>query len=94
MKATEQEIEDNWKKFWAPILTKEDGSIDIEQLKKELFDFSTVINEVPKVYSHITNNMLSYPTYAAETVISVYEECLEDLIKERLKEELNGEQND
>ncbi len=65
-------VENVWQEFWADIVCNEDGSINLEQVKKELCDFYTVMQEVPKVYSEITGGLLSYITYPAETVLMVY----------------------
>jgi len=62
--------EQDWEEFWKEIILNPDGSINLEQLKKELSDFSIVMEEVPKVYCHITGNTLSKCTYLAEEVIS------------------------
>jgi hypothetical protein len=56
--------------FWKDIIYK-DGKINEEQVMKELADFYFVIQEVPKVYCHVTGGMLSYVTYPAQTIISV-----------------------
>ena len=40
------DIESNYNAVWKEILEKEDGSIDMEQLKKELFDFSNMIGRM------------------------------------------------
>lgn len=67
-----KEVEKVWQEFWKDIICDENGNIDLEQIKKELYDFHIVMNEVPKVYSEITGGMLSYITYPAETVLEVY----------------------
>lgn len=72
------EIEQNWKDNWEEILMK-DGVVDLEQLKKELFDFSNLINDATKVYCHVSGGRLSYPSYSAKTVISAYEDYIESL---------------
>ena len=66
------EVEKVWQEFWKDIVCDKNGNIDLEQIKKELYDFHTVMQEVPKVYSEITGGLLSYVTYPAETVLSVY----------------------
>lgn len=70
----DNEVEKVFQEFWADIVCNEDGSINMEQVKKELYDFRIIMNEVPKVYSEITGGRLSYLTYPAETVLGVYYE--------------------
>ena len=67
------DVDKEWE-FWKDIVCNEDGTINIEQLKKELCDFSLMIGEVPKVYCEVTGNMLSKPIYYADTIISIFNE--------------------
>ena len=70
----ESDIEQIWDEVWKPLLVKEDETIGIEQLKKELFDYHAVIGEVSKVYDSITNGQVSKPNTAADG----YNNSLED----------------
>ena len=65
------DIEEEWK-FWQTIICNEDGTINIEQLKKELCDYSLMLGEVPQVYCEVTGHLLSKPHYYAEGVIQVF----------------------
>lgn len=76
--SVEQEIQELWETFWKPLVTK-DGELDLEQIKKELYDFHFIMQQVPKVYTHITGNKLSKLMYRAETVIRMADEYYEDL---------------
>lgn len=68
------EVEQCYQEFWKDIICKEDGSIDIEQLKKELYDYNRVLDNVPAVYCEVTGGLLSYPTYKSETVLNIFRE--------------------
>lgn len=82
----------NWP-FWEEILMKPDGTINLEQLKKELEDFSFIIHEVPKVYLHVTGDTLSKPNYHADGVISCadehyrnhYTKCVQEMVNDMVK---------
>ena len=65
----DEEIEQVWKEFWLPLLEK-DGKIDMEQVKKELYDFRMVMKNASKVYEHITSGKISYANTSADAVIS------------------------
>jgi len=67
-------MKDNYDEFWKEIVENPDGTINKEQLKKELEDFSFLMDQVPKIYCHITGNILSKLNYKAETVIQVSDE--------------------
>jgi hypothetical protein len=80
-------VEETWESFWKPIVTNKDGTINLEQLKKELADFSFIMEQVPKVYCHITGDKMSYVTYRAEDVIRVADDHFNEQLKEAIKEE-------
>ncbi|MCR3760403.1 hypothetical protein KYB31_15605 [Clostridium felsineum] len=89
LKNEDNEIEKEWNEFWKEIVCNKDGSININQLKKELSDFSFILEQIPKVYSHITNGLLSKVNYKAESVISVFDKQQKELIdKEMAKDDL------
>lgn len=69
----EYDVEKEWE-FWQTIICNEDGTINVEQLKKELRDYSLILGEVPYVYSEVTGGMLSKPHYYADSVIEVFRE--------------------
>jgi len=60
----------DWDNFWKSICCNKDGSLNLTQIKKELSDFYYVMQQVPKVYCHITGGKLSKLMYSAETIIS------------------------
>jgi len=66
-------VEENWNDFWKDIVTKEDGTIDIEQVKKELYDYSQYMHETSKVYDAVTRGRVSKPNTLASAVIGEYE---------------------
>lgn len=79
-------VEGNWENFWKGIVCNEDGTINLEQVKKELSDFYFVMGEVPKVYCHITGGSLSKLMYPSETVICVADDYMQGIIDRELKE--------
>lgn len=73
MKEELDEIEEVYERFWKPILER-DGEIDIQKLKKELFDFKMIMRNVSIVYDEITGGKISYPDTNAEAVIDAAED--------------------
>jgi hypothetical protein len=77
-----------WNEFWKDIVTNEDGTINMEQLKLELSDFHFIMGEASKVYYGVTGGRMSKPTYFANDVISVsndyhyesYHDSVKDII--------------
>lgn len=69
-----KDYEQIWEEFWKPICTNEDGSINLDQIKRELADFKDVIGNVSKVYDSITGGRFSKPLTRPEYVISAAED--------------------
>jgi hypothetical protein len=86
------DIEQIYKDFWKDIVENEDGSINLEQLKKELCDFHFMIEEVPKVYSAVTNGSMSKPNYYSSEVITQFEDYINEefILKDDVKDILQG----
>ena len=88
--ASEAAIETVWHDFWEPLVTNHHGIINKHQLKKELYDFFIMLDEVPKVYMEVTNGHISKPNTKAYEVIQEYEEYMNKLIVEALEDERNN----
>lgn len=65
------DVEREFNKFWKSLIINKDGSVNLEHLKRELSDYSTVLGEVSQVYDHVTHGNISKPNTSAEDVISV-----------------------
>jgi hypothetical protein len=73
-----EDYEKNYADFWKDIVENPDGTLNIDQVKKELHDFYRAMQEVPKVYSHVTGGQLSKLLYEARTVIGEAERHYQD----------------
>src|SRR6476646_3900941 len=60
--------------FWGPIITP-NGRLDLDQVKRELHDYHTLLEEVPKVYCELTGGAISKPNTAADAVIAMHDDC-------------------
>jgi hypothetical protein len=72
MSKIDKEIKKDYKEFWKDIFGFF-GLLNFKQVKKELYDFHIILENVPKVYSYITDGTLSKSHYSASTVISEFE---------------------
>lgn len=80
-------VEEEYENFWKDII-EVDGAPDMLQIKKELYDFSQVMEFVPKVYCHITHSKISKILTLPDVVMSVADYCKEEEIEDALKEEI------
>lgn len=69
----ESEVAAEFDNFWKPLVTT-DGVWDLDQVKRELYDYSQLLHEVPLVYTEVTGNMISKPNTHAFEVINAYRE--------------------
>ena len=71
--------------FWKDIIEK-DGKLDIEQIKKELYDFTTLMNNISKVYCHITGNQISKPLTDPDIVCILADDYYDRICQEYIKD--------
>lgn len=82
----DKEIDKLFKEFWKPLVSKSDGTLDVELVKKELFDFYTLMGHLTKMYDHISGGIISIVNTHPEAVIQIYEERLEERYEEGFEE--------
>lgn len=71
---TEHDYDREYEKFWRPLVELSSGAMNHEQLRKELYDYSRLIENIMKVYDRLTGGMISKPLTDPDTVIQVAEE--------------------
>lgn len=86
----ERDYKQVYDEFWKDIVEK-DGVLDADQVKRELSDYSFMLEEVPKVYCEVTRWKISKPnTYAFEVIDEFnesywYKETIQDDLADLLK---------
>lgn len=71
--------------FWKEIVENEDGSINLDQIKKELFDFCFMMDNTAEVFCEVSGNRISKPMTPASGVIC----CFQDLVDETVRREID-----
>lgn len=71
--------------FWADLVLHPDGTPNMDQIKRELADYYSMLGEIPKIFCEITNGRISKPNTLAHAVIPVYEDCVNDIMTDALK---------
>lgn len=72
---------------WKQII-EEGGVFNVDQIKRELHDFSFLMEQASKVYDHVTGGKLSKTTYTAQTVTTEADDYLNTLCDEAVKDAL------
>lgn len=80
------DVEKVFQDFWANIVMR-DGQLDLEQVKKELFDFHQLIRNVSLVYCEVTNHAVSKPLTDPQVVISLFNDYVQECVDEAAREE-------
>jgi hypothetical protein len=80
-----EDYEEYYEKYWKDIIEK-GGKINLDQVKRELFDYSFLMDQASKVYCEVTNGLLSKTTYFADTIIAEYEDDLTKWVCEAIED--------
>ena len=86
--ATDEDAERVWEDFWEPLVSVDGvyGLADLEKIKRELYDYRMVMQEVSKVYYEISNGKLSKPNTDAIHIIQEHHDRIDETVKEALAE--------
>lgn len=87
----EEERNRIWVEFWLPILRGKDGQPNLEAIKNELADYYFMLQEVPKVYSHVTGGRFSNPDCKSETINAASDDHYEERFMKYLLESSESE---
>lgn len=80
-----EDPEREWQEFWSDIVAP-GGVVDVDQLKKELCDFSMLMHHAAIVYEHATGGMISKPNTLPSVVCGVIDDHVTELCEEAAKE--------
>lgn len=64
----EQDYEKSFDDNWKSIIISEDGSVNLDQVKRELHDYYNLVTNASEVYEHFTG--LSKTNYEANVIIA------------------------
>lgn len=74
-----KDYQEDYENYWKDIIEDENGEINKDALMRELFDYSVVMDEVPKVYLELTGGKISKPNTRSEAVIEAIENHFDGL---------------
>ena len=83
-------VEKCWDDFWKPIVTRDDGFLNIDAIKCELYDFKQMMNRFQHVVNHFGSTLgiskLTYEPEIYKEAIDLYvDQCVTDRIDEMIK---------
>lgn len=68
-----------WEEDWKEICTIDDGTLNLDQIQRELYDYSFMLDQVPTVYCEVAG--LSKPNTYASAIIGEYENRINERFK-------------
>jgi len=77
-----EDVEKSWNKFWKEIITNEDGTVNLDQVKCELHDFEILINNIPEIYMHVTGGKVSKHLTDADVIKGLFDEHVNELFQD------------
>lgn len=86
-----KDYEETYERFWKDIVENNQGELILDQVKRELHDYSILLENVPKVYDHVTGGVVSKPHTDASIVCQkcdeYHEEFYADIYKDLIEED-------
>src|SRR5690554_6072270 len=73
-----EDYEETYESFWKDIVENPDGSLNLDQVKRELHDCALLLDAVSKVYCHVTGGIVSKPLTDPSVVCSLADEHYEE----------------
>ena len=85
-----EKLDQKVKDFWGDIIFNSDGSLNVEQVYRELADYQDFMHEVSLAYCDITDSKISKPNTWHKYVIEAVDERIDQARKEAVIEELES----
>ena len=83
-----EDYEKEYEEFWKDIVENEDGSLNKDQVMRELSDYSMIIDNCTKAYMIMSDGMISKPHTCFFEVENIFDDRY--IKKEYVKEEIEG----
>jgi hypothetical protein len=78
----DENVQKVWDEFWVDILCKEDGLLDLDQMKRELSDYHMLLQNMPSILMEATGGRVSKPNTDRSVVIQLIQEEQQRLFEE------------
>lgn len=79
------DIEEEFETFWTSIIM-ENGKLNLDQLKKELYDYSMLLQNIPQIYDEVTGGKISKPNTSPLEVIASFNDFVNEAINLAIEE--------
>lgn len=79
-----------WDDFWKEICTNPDGSLNLDQIQRELSDLYLMMAWIPVVYDHVSGGMVSKALTWPSVVCSLADDHTNDVCDDAIKEAIEN----
>lgn len=85
-----EEVEKVYQDFWKDIVENEDGTLNVEQVKKELADYSMVMDNCSSAYEEMSGSLITKPNTYFSEVLKIFQEKFwnVDFVKDDIRDML------
>lgn len=83
--AEQTDYEKDYDEFWKDVVENPDGTLNRDQIMRELFDYQRVMHEVSLAYDEVTGGRFSKPNTDHGWITSAVEERTQEAIDDALK---------
>ena len=85
-----EEVEKVYQEFWKDIVENEDGTLNVEQVKKELADYSMVMDNCLSAYEEMSGGLITKPNTYFSEVLKIFQEKFwnVDFVKDDIRDML------
>ena len=85
-----EEVEKVYQEFWKDIVENEDGTLNVEQVKKELADYSMVMDNCSSAYEEMSGSLITKPNTYFSEVLKIFQEKFwnVDFVKDDIRDML------
>lgn len=81
------DYQETFASFWAAIVCNPDGSLIVDQVKRELHDYCTLMESAGKVFYHVTDGAISKPNTCPDVVCALADDVINRQLEEAIAEE-------
>jgi hypothetical protein len=78
------DYEQTWEEFWRDIVAP-DGTVNLDQVKRELHDFRQIIKDLSRLYMEVTGGRVSKPNTDVGVVLDLAEEHCKRQVAQALR---------
>ena len=85
-----RDYEKDWEEDWREIVTNPDGTLNLDQIKRELSDYGMVMDTAIEVYCEFTNGRISKPNTTAQAIIQTGNEAQNEMYSNIYTDDINS----